>query len=61
MSAVSGLLHALTAAPDHLVVLVAGLLALLEASAFVGLVVPGETAVLLAGAAPLATARRWCS
>lgn len=45
-----GLLDALTAAPHPLVVLVAGLLALLEASTFVGLVVPGEAGVLLAGA-----------
>ena len=50
MTALSGLLDALATAPDHLVVLVAGLVALLEASAFVGLVVPGETVVLLAGA-----------
>ena len=44
------LLDGISSAPDEVVVLVAALLAMLEASAFVGLVVPGETVVLLAGA-----------
>lgn len=50
MNLVSDLVERVGSAPDGVVVLVAALLALLEASAFVGLVIPGETVVLLAGA-----------
>lgn len=50
MGSVAHLLDGISSAPDEVVVLVAALLAMLEASAFVGLVVPGETVVLLAGA-----------
>ena len=50
MNLVSDLLDRVGSAPDGVVVLVAALVALLEASAFVGLLVPGETVVLLAGA-----------
>ena len=50
MPSLADLFDGIASAPDGVVVLVAALLALLEASAFVGLVVPGETVVLLAGA-----------
>ena len=50
MGSLADLFDGISSAPDGVVVLVAALLAMLEASAFVGLVVPGETVVLLAGA-----------
>ena len=50
MGPLGHLFDGISSAPDEVVVLVAALLAMLEASAFVGLVVPGETVVLLAGA-----------
>jgi membrane protein DedA with SNARE-associated domain len=50
VGSLADLFDGISSAPDGVVVLVAALLAMLEASAFVGLVVPGETVVLLAGA-----------